>query len=463
MMLIYILIILAVIAGSFWLFDTTLAEQNNVVFYWSGHSIEMSVATLLAVIIASFLVFYIALRLLKHIVSLGKYAHGYKERKIRKRTRKGLMQGLLSLVQGDWDKAEAQLLVDADHSETPVLHYLGAARAAHLKEAYATRDQYLKLANESLEGTLDSGTAIAISQAEMQLHSEQLEQARAGLITLLEEHPKHKYAKKLLAKSYFKQEDWKNLSAMLPELNKLAILNSKESERFETASLKGIFQMYANAENLAKLKLEWKKLPSEIRNKANAILLYSKALIAAGDNTTANKLIAHTLNKQWDDKLAEQYALSVHDNPNQAIRQAEKWLPEHDKSPIFLLSLARLYRNNQLWGKARNFFESSLNLAPSASGYLEFAQLLEETGEKANAELCYKIGLEYCIHKKGQPLTLNNRREANRSNKPELEVIRQPVSDYPLEQSKESTTNLPLQPGSDDFIVDAIAPSDARI
>ncbi len=438
MILIYILVILAIIAGSFWLFDSLLAEQNNIVLYWSGHSIEFSVANMVAALLIAFLAFYIVLRLLKHLISMGKYAQSFRQRKIRRRTRTGLMQGLLSLIEGNWDKAESQLLADACHSETPVLHYLGAARAAHLREAYELRDQHLKLANEANESTKNTcgaGIAISISQAEMQLYSEQLEQARAGLITLLEEHPKHHYAKKLLAKSYYRQEDWKNLSAMLPEMKKLAVLNERESERYETSSLKGIFQMYANEDNLSKLKLEWKKLPTDIRNKPHAILLYSKALVSAGDNNTANKLMATTLSKQWDDQLAQQYGLSTHDNINQAIRQAEKWLPKHDKSPVFLLSMARLYRNNQLWGKARNFFESSLNLAPNAEGYLEFAQLLEETGEKANSEHCYKIGLQYCIHKKGQPLMLNNRREASRVSRPDLEVIRAPVSDYAIDSS----------------------------
>ncbi|MEE9351307.1 MAG: heme biosynthesis HemY N-terminal domain-containing protein, partial [Thiotrichaceae bacterium] len=287
MILIYILVILAVIAGSFWLFDTLLAEQSNIVLYWSGHSIELSAANLVAALIVTFLAFYIVLRIFKHLISMGKYAHNYRQRKTRRRTRNGLMQGLLSLVEGNWDKAETQLLADAAHSEIPVLHYLGAARAAHLREAYELRDQYLKQANEAPSSNGPNGRAeiaIAISQAEMQLYSEQLEQARAGLITLLEEHPKHHYAKKLLAKSYYKQEDWKNLSALLPEMNKLTVLNEKESERYETASLKGIFQMYASEDNVSKLKLEWKKIPTDIRNKSNAILLYSKALVAAGDN-----------------------------------------------------------------------------------------------------------------------------------------------------------------------------------
>lgn len=431
MILRQILSILVIAAATLGLFNYLSDNPNNIVIYWSGHNIEISLANLVAAVLLAFLAFYLALRLLKHIINMGKYAGNYQKRKIRRKTRHGLMQGFLSLIQGEWDRAKHLLLEDADKSEIPVLHFLGAARAAHLQENYAERDRYLKDANEFANGT---EIAIAISQAEMQLHAGQLEQARAGLITLLEEFPKLQYAKKLLAKSYYRQEDWKNLSAMLPELFKLGIFNEKDLKNYEMAALKGLFQMYASEENLPKLKSQWKKLPADIRNKPGTVLYYTKALIAAGDNTTANKLMTTTLNKQWDDALAEQFGLSDHDNMNAAIKQAEKWLPEHDKSPIFLLSIARLYRKNQLWGKARNFFESSLNMAPSATGYLEFAELLEQIGETGNANICYRVGLNFCIHNKGLPLILQNRHEAGRDASAEKLAAAPlpPVSDYPL-------------------------------
>ncbi len=449
-MFIAIVLLLAVVAGAFWIFNNYLVNQDNIVFFWAGTNYEIPATDFLVYLLVAFLAFYLALRLIKHVLSLRKYARLYREKKIEKKTQSSLMQGLISLVEGNWDKAKTQLLNDAEYSQIPVLHYLGAAKAAQMEEAFEERDQYLKRASESCTGNAE--VAIAISQAEMQLHAGQLEQARAGLVTLLESQPKHRYVKRLLAKSYYKQEDWKNLSAMLPEMHKQGILNETELMKYETASLKGIFQMYATEDNLAKLKTEWKKLPGNIQSRPGAILFYCKALIAAGDNTTANKLLTSTLNKQWDDKLAELFGLSSHDNLNQAIKQAEKWLPQHDKSPIFLLSLARLYRKNQLWGKARHFFEASLNLAPNAQGYLEFAELLEEIGEKANADLCYRSGLYYCIHKKGRPLALQSRREVGRkirvldtSASDSSESIEPPASDYAI---------------GADIGIDRVAPSD---
>ena len=77
---------------------------------------------------------------------------------------------------------------------------------------------------------------------------------------------------------------------------------------------------------------------------------------------------------------------------------------------MLLLTLARLHRKYQLWGKSKSYYNSSLNFSPSAEVYLEFAELLEELKEYGNAETCYKQGLNYSIHSKGQILNLKSLR-----------------------------------------------------
>lgn len=402
MILPFILFLIVLVAGSLWLLNF-LSTYPDVMIYWAGNEVTISTTKLVALLLVGFLIGYVILRLLKHLISLSSYIKQYRKKRRTKKARHSLVQGLISLVDGNWKVAEQQLTSNVADSEIPVLNYLGAAHVAHKQKEYEHRDQYYKKATEQAGS---AKTAIAIAQAESQLYANQLEQARAGLITLLEEHPKHSHAKKLLAKSYFIQEDWKNLACLLPTMSKQNILTEEKMEDYETAALKGVFQMYATKENQQALKAEWKKLPSVTQTKPTIVHLYSQALIASGDSPSANKLITSTLNKNWDNRLMELYGIADQDNLNKAIQQAEKWLPDHQNNPLFLLSAARLYSKNQLWGKARSFYESSLNLAPNEKGYLELAELLDQTGEKENAELCYRQGLDYCIRKKGKALTL---------------------------------------------------------
>ena len=133
----------------------------------------------------------------------------------------------------------------------------------------------------------------------------------------------------------------------------------------------------------------------------------------AGDSELSNKLLLETLNKKSDERLFERYGLIEHKNLGNAIKDGEAWLIENSKSPMLLLALARLNRKHQLWGKSKSYYNASLNFSPSASVYLELAELLEELSEHENAEMCYKQGLEYSIYKKGQLLNLKALRSIN--------------------------------------------------
>lgn len=401
----YIFFFFILVAITLWLFGF-LAKYPDVMIYWQGNTATISTTDLTAYLLLSFFIFYTLLQLLRYLINLSRYVRHYKEKKRYQKAQKDLVQGLIALIDGDWKTAEQQLIHDVSYSNMPILNYLGAARVAQEKKEYELRDGYFKQAHEHAKRT-KINSAITIAQADMQLHAKQLEQARAGLITLLEDYPKHNYAKQLLTKVYYRQEDWKSLNKLLQSIRQQNILNEEELTTYELAALKGIFHMYANEKSLATLQQEWQKLASSTQEKTSIVYLYSQALIMAGESKTANKLLTKTLNKKWNDQLITLYGISKHNNYEKAIKQAETWLTEHDNNPELLLSIARLYKQHSPWEKAREFYEKSLNLAPNLKAYLEFAESLQENGENDNAEKCYQQGLKYCIDKKGQALKLN--------------------------------------------------------
>ena len=49
---------------------------------------------------------------------------------------------------------------------------------------------------------------------------------------------------------------------------------------------------------------------------------------------------------------------------------------------------------NQLWGKARSYLETSLGIRPDVVGYRLFGQLLEKMGESDAAAEAFRLGLE---------------------------------------------------------------------
>lgn len=404
----------AAIVGAFWLGIYAVEHSSDIVIKYQWNSNPMSVTltstTLLIAALLGLIGLYLFFSILKFFFGLRKRIQNNRLVKLSNKASQDLTQGLVQFSEGHWEQSEKMLLSNVKYSKTPSLNYLVAARSAHMQEAYERRDAYIKTASRFGD---DVQTAVSVSQAEMQFTSGQLEQARATLIHLLEVAPKHPYAIKLLAKVYYRQEDWKNLFSLLPKLDKQGLIKTEDREKYEATALKGIFLTLAHNNDKQQLQLLWKKLPADIREKSQAILLYCKALSDAGDSSTSDKLLIASLNKNWDEELIERYGLIEHQNLGKAIKLGEKWLTEHEKSPMLLLTLARLHRQYQLWGKSKSYYNSSLNFSPSAEVYLELAELLEQLEEEENAQTCYKQGLGYSIHKKGEILHLKSLRSVD--------------------------------------------------
>ena len=424
-MIFYILLFITIIVAVFWMASFILSHAETVTITWgSWGNFEISSTNLLIAFLAAFIVFYIVVWLLKSVLGARRNFRKYRDTRLSAKAGQELTQGLVQFTSGHWEEAEELLLRNVDHAETPLLNYLAAARAAHMQESYDRRDEYLKKVSQNGDG---ARIAVAVSQADMQLDSRQVEQARATLVHLLELSPGHPYANKLLAKVYFKQEDWKLLFELLPQLDKQKLLKDEDKKKFEVVALKGIFESAALKKDPAELNGLWKKLPTVVKNKPIAILNYCNALIASGDIKHGEKMLLAAINKNWDASLVERFGEIEHENLNKSIQSAEKWLQDHDNSPELLLCLARLYRNNKLWGKSSYFYESGLNMAPNTAAYLEFAELLSQLEDEDNAILCYQKGLRYCVNRKGEPLYLKTKNQADPS---KASVVEDDVEDF---------------------------------
>ncbi len=400
----YFILLLLVTIGAFWLGSYAFEHSVDVNIQWGDWgNIALTSTTILIGSVLAFLALYIVIAFLRTLFGLRKRIQTYRKTKLSRKANQELTQGLIHFTEGHWEQSEKTLMNTVDHSEAPLLNYLASARAAHIQGKIEQRDNYLKVATDLGE---DAQTAVSVSQAEMQFSCGQLEQARATLINQLEATPKHEYANKLLAQVYFKQEDWKNLFALLPNLDKDDLQRDNLFQKYEDNAFAGVLHMFSHKKDLAELQSFWKKLPNEVKLKPRSIRLYSEALADVGDSSGGNKLLISSLNKKWDESLAERYGLIEHSALGSAIKQGEKWLLDHPRSPMLLLSLARLNRQYQLWGKSKTYYNTCLNLAPSAKIYLELAELLEEINEDENAQACYKLGLNYSIHQKGEVFNL---------------------------------------------------------
>lgn len=403
-MIFYLIVLLLLVVAVLWLGQLVLAHPGTAVITWGVWSIEMKTATLATAVLLTCVLFYLTVALLRHVIGLRRNLNRFREARLGGKASRALTQGLIQLTEGHWEKGKKLLIEHAPYSDTPLLNYLAAARAAHMQEEFGQRDELLKLA---IESDSKANIAVGVSQAEMQLGSGQLEQAHATLMRLRELAPKHPYVLKLLARTLYRQEQWDSLLELLPELLKQNLLKNEDMHKVQGATLQAMFQQHAKNKQTDKLYALWKKLPAPIRENNEAILLYAQALHTAGDDAACASLLSSNLNKHWDAGLAGLYGRIQHHSLANTIQQAEKWqLARSDNNPALLLLLARLYNQQKLWGMAKHYYESSVNQAPNAEGYLELAELLETMNEPENAQHCYRLGLRYSIRQDGEKLHL---------------------------------------------------------
>ena len=113
-----------------------------------------------------------------------------------------ITRGYIEVAEGNFAKGEKLLTRGVRESETPLLNYLAAARAAQLQGDLERRDSWLTMAYEQEPG---AASAILLTQAELQISNNELEAALATLQQLREMSPRNAEALKLLAELYWMQ------------------------------------------------------------------------------------------------------------------------------------------------------------------------------------------------------------------------------------------------------------------
>ena len=361
-------------------------------------TLETTVAFALAAVVILFVLLYILVRAGGALLRTPRtWRHGARGRRTEK-VRRGLTRGLIEMSEGRWEKAEKLLTRNAESSDTSLLNYLSAARAAQQAGAYERRDAYLKAA---IEANPEADVAVSLTQAELQLAHHQTEHALATLTRLRGLAPHHTYVMKLLARLYAELEDWDRLAELMPDLRRRKVFDAERLDALERAAELGrIGQAGADGQALGRI---WESLSRRMRADSEVMHAYARQLIAAGEHDTAEKRIRQFLGRQWSDALVRDYGLARTGDPGRQLEHAEGWLHAHGRSPMLLLTLGRLCVRNRLWGKARIYLESSIEIEPQAEAYHELAGLLDELGEIGAAREQYRLGLQLAVEASGDP------------------------------------------------------------
>lgn len=365
-------------------------DTGYVLLSLGNYTVEMSLALLLILIAALFALLYLGIRLIVRTLHLPRDVRDWNKRRGSRLAQQAMTRGLLEMSEGNWRGAERRLARFADRSETPLLNYLAAARAAQLQGAHDRRDGYIRLAHDAMPS---ADVAVSLTQAELQLADQQLEQALATLKHLRNVAPRHTYVLRLLRRLYEQLGDWEHLRELLPELRRRKVDDEADLQRLEIRTHRALLEQAFVAGDERRLGIAWADVPRALREHPQVLGDYAGYLQENGHDQRAEQLLRETLRKHWDTQLVETYGLLETSEPGKQLSHMERFLADHPDDPTLLLTLGRLSLRAQLWGKARGYLEACIGRNGPPQAYRELGQLLERMHEPNKAIEIYRRGL----------------------------------------------------------------------
>jgi len=364
-----------------------MKDPGYVLFSVGTWTVETTLALMVVVLIMSFSLLYFLIRMGVKIFTVPHDLRHWKKQRREQKAIKLLTQGLIDLAEGHWQSAEKKVVKYTESSDVSLLNYLAAARAAQAQGADQRRDYYLKLAHENHPS---ADIAVGLTQAELQLKHNQLEQCLATLRHLHQLAPKHIQVLKVLASLYQRLEDWEHLLEIIPLLRKRKVMKTDIIDDLVQQAHLALLQ---KAGSFTELSNVWSHIPSPIREKENVLMMYVQRLLVMGESDLAEPLLRHALRRQFSEALLMCYGKIDSAEPSRQLELVESLLIEHERDAVALLTAGRLSLRNKLWGKARGYLEASVNAQPSAEAYNELGNLLERMNETEAAAECFRDGL----------------------------------------------------------------------
>ncbi len=362
--------------------------------------VELSLNFFIVLAVGGFLLGHILLRLLSHTLRLPQAVRAFRERKRREKGTLALREAVQQLFEGRYGHALKNAALSHASHEAPALSALVAARAAHFLRDSRRKEEWLKRAAEHDDEAHSKGTssgahaARLMTEAELHVDARRFDDALAALDALQEGGGRHIAALRLALRVHRGLGRWDDVLKVARQLEKhRALTQDAAAPLKQRAHLENLRGREGDARALAAY---WEAIPAEDRCFSRLAAAAARALIAAGDGATAQRIIEQQVEAEWDSELAGLYAECRGGDILARIARGEKWLEKHAEDAHLLLALGKLCREQQLWGKAQSYFEASLAIQPSQDAHVELAALFAQLGRSEESNQSYRSAAALC-------------------------------------------------------------------
>ncbi len=308
--------------------------------------------------------------------------------------------GALAWLEGDVTRAEQQLAAAARVSSEPLIYYLGAALAA--KQQAHSRTTYLQQAEQAMP---TAHKVIQLTRAQLQIAQGDTAAARDTLQALCAEFPGEKSVLRALQQVYVLLADWQPLHDLLPVLRQYHVLPKPAWEALAQQVYRAYFlAALQQQQDIASVQAAWHALSKTLQHDVMIVSYYAQCLLAAALHVPAEALLRRALSHAWQREWIICYGRVQASDAYKPVQTAEKWLLAHVDDADLLLTLGQLCVHAKLWGKAKQYAETSLRMQPQPQTYFLLAQLAEQLGDKEAVQHYYRDGLQHALRSAKTPL-----------------------------------------------------------
>lgn len=350
--------------------------------------VEMSLVVFVALLALVALVLYVVISALMRAVAVPGKVRRWQHKRRMARVRSDLTDGLLLLVEGDYEASQRRLTRRIERSDAPLVNYLAAAIAAQRHGDRENRDRYLTAAERSARR---ARPAVRLLQAQLQTEAGQWEEAQASLNDLLERQPDHRRVLELMADCCEALGDWERVEELLPRLRRQQIVPQERLQRLSRWSARERLTRAA-AEGPAALENAWKDLHRPTRHDPDVLSVYLDGLLVHGLYRAAEALLRKQLQKEWDEALLRRYLTLPAES--QIMHRIEQWLKERPEDPMLLYVAGVTALRQQLWGRAREYLEAAVARSARPEYFRALGALQEQLGEHEAARESYRRALD---------------------------------------------------------------------
>ena len=368
------------------------AHTGNVLILVPPHRIELSLTLAVLLVVGTFVLLYVGLRLLAWLVAIPSRVRDWRGRRAQARDHELMEQGWVGLLEGRFANAEKQFSKLIDQTSVPhrrSVAALSAARAAHSLGEYVRRDALLDQAREAA-GT-DPGLTEAVATVSADMLLDQGQPARAlAVLAPLKDGARHLHTTRLLLRAENELGHHDQVFTLARALARRHAIAKPESEKLVDVS--GAARLREGAVNGDGWRVIWKSMKSAERTYPEIALAASQAFDAADEPEESARVLEAAIARQFTPALLNAYARCPATQVKRRIDKAETWLEQRPNDPDLLRVLGLLCLTGQIWGAAERYLTRSLKYRNDPQTHALLGSLYDRLNRPSDAAAHWRMG-----------------------------------------------------------------------